>query len=49
MVPAGSARFRVGPSFTDTVRTWIARSGDERTNHEVTVPPTELVICGACK
>ena len=27
-------------------RTWTARSGDERTNHEATVPLTELVICG---
>ena len=27
-------------------RTRTTRSGDERTNHEATVPPTELVICG---
>ena len=25
---------------------WAAWSGDECTNHEATVPPTELVICG---
>ena len=27
-------------------QTWTARSGYECTNHETTVPPTELVICG---
>ena len=27
-------------------RPWAAQSGDERTNHEATLPPTELVICG---
>ena len=27
-------------------RPWAARSGDECTNQEATMPPTELVICG---
>ena len=32
--------------FQARARPWAARSGDECTNHEATLPPTELVICG---